>query len=199
MEISTITDLALWVQMRCPGASDKLAAEALKSATNEFLRKSEILTEAVDIETVKDQAEYDLTLTTPDMGIFRIDSLVYVDDDEKVSERPEDCRTYRLDMENQQLVYEQDYVPAVADYTYRVTCILIPIWRTNDLPTWILKRWGKGIAAGAVKEILTIPPFSEKAQSGFFDLMNNEYRRTCNEAYVEARTKGTRRSCSIGG
>ena len=208
--MATLNDLIPEILLEADGCPNLLAARALRRAGRKFCKESGYWREELSLLSLADNTpSYDLTGALPaDSEIDGILSVVRESDGEALKDRSplqlendySDWRNERGDPE----VYTQFSPTALRIVPYpttttdslRIFARLIPVLTATTLPDMVLNRYGEGIFAGAVAELLRVPnkPWSNATRAADFeDWFKVEWTKAKSEAerFFSRRRTGT--------
>jgi hypothetical protein len=106
---------------------------------------------------------------------------------------------YWNDITADRLYFKNSYIPGKAGTTIRVVVAIRPEWWPDSsvFPTWILDRWGDGIAAGASLELFPLPSFNKNVNALLLDRTQRAWNEVLIDAKLEIEREGTARSSGI--
>lgn len=175
LDTEALEPLLRWVAPSVPTCPRDMALDYLRQAWIEFAKKTSLVTVTVTLPIQKGVKNYALV---PPKG-YQVYGMKDVSFMEFPYQRFADAHSwyyawgYRFRLEgNKEIVFQDD--PSQDDNNRKIVLRLIPIDCVEDIPTEIATAFGKGIAMGALADILEIPnkswtnfPLAQKKRRDF--------------------------------
>jgi hypothetical protein len=188
--MDTMTDLKPYIIANVPGAPENMVRLQIIQAFREFCMDTEVWTEKVVMDAVKDQSDYNITLTN-DASIQRI---LYVKAKTSASQSFDDLwaidvsRYYLNDDGNTVSFYNNKELSTSVTSGVEFKFALRPLDTTTSLSGDLIDRYGDGIISLATYKLMVTPgtPYFNPDLAQFH---YNQYRNTRSVALREKQIK----------